>query len=228
MKNNTTAKLLAYYFFLLVFVALPLIIPEWMKQAEISDFQTWYPRIGKLLFFFLHYLMYVLSILSMVILLRVGYINLEIRRKKIFYGGALLLLSLQYYYCYTHQEFYPAVMMPLFSFSKFDTDEISHTTSELAITTKNTSLTIDTESMLKDIPLSIRETMINNSFLEEIDHEYDKTLFLNWLTDRLGSKLSFGDTIQTVAFYKVISTFSFNRKLTLIKQEKHCFQIINR
>ena len=220
------------FFLLIVILLFFLFIPDWLSSTSLEYMKNWYPNIGGFFYFFNHTLSYVLLGTGLLVLIVINYKNIvtciKSNKSESFYTVIFLLLVVQFRYCMVYTEFYPAVMMPSFSYGKIDLNNFSINNSELKILTEQGRVfSLDMEVVLDELPISMRSSVANHC--QSNKKLFNQVEFIDWLTRKLVSKIPPNDTIVQVEMYKIVRKYSFQKR-EIIEKEKNEFliQIIKR
>lgn len=153
MKRKSTFISLAILVSIVLFYVF---IPKWIQTATCKELATWYPTFGVLAFYFIRLVLPIAITLSIGILFYLWIIDIlsyiknkvelikdkfSSNKRGILYIFFFLILVFQFYYNYNYDEFYPAVMMPLFGQGVY-TNPIKVETDELVV--KNCNEKLDT------------------------------------------------------------------------------------
>lgn len=126
MKQKITTALILLF---VLGVSLFFIIPEWIHTAKITDLKKWYPSTASFVYYFIILIPLFLAIIVVCIISlwrkEISSFNYREYKQIFFYTLILILLIAQYYYNYTNDEVYPAIMMPAFANGKYNSPIIN-------------------------------------------------------------------------------------------------------
>ncbi len=220
-------KILTRLLLVLTFVIILglILTPVWWKSASQSDFLLWYPYFGNALYLIVHYLVYVLIAVNILI---VVFVNFDkIRRLDInarsFYIFSFIILITQFVYCKFYPEFYPAVMMPLFDGGQYSST-VKNTRAEIIVVDLNQKeYRVNTKDLLDDFVGSRpHKDKVSLTFLNP--KEADKS-YRDWLKLKL-TKLLNVKNIKSIDIIKIDQTYSFHKKMHLEKEVRTKTQTI--
>jgi hypothetical protein len=131
------------------------------------------------------------------------------RNLKLFFAISLLCLFVQFYVYVNYTKFYPAIVMPMFGYGKFDMQNI-RTSEPLVIVhfKNNDSIEFNHHSILGGMPKPIRTTTTHRILENEQLQLQQDTSFLNWFRLKI-FQLSGRKDVSRVEFYKIDKTYSF-------------------
>lgn len=188
--------------------------------ASLESMQTWYPNWGTILYFFITKLVYYLLIIAVLSLLVINYRyifeRIKINSREKLYGLFFLVLVIQFGYCLIYTEFYPAVMMPSFSYGKMDPDNFSFDRAELCIFSKEGIVFhIDMRELLDELPNSTRNGVIARSLLKN-EKDFDQLRFKEWVA----KKMSLDQGISHIEVYGITRSYKFIKRKIVETEEK--------
>lgn len=183
--------------------------PDWIITADLSSMEIWYPNLGTLVYFFINTLVYYLLGMATLCLVAINYKyileRIKINSREKLYGLFLLVLILQFGYCLVYTEFYPAVMMPSFSYGKMDQDNLSFNRAELCVFSEGGSVfRVDMVELLDELPNSMRNSVISQSLLKG-EKDFNHLQFKKWVAE----KMSLSQSISRIEVYEVTRVYKF-------------------
>lgn len=194
--------------------------PDWIITADLSSMEIWYPNLGTLVYFFINTLVYYLLGMATLCLVAINYKyileRIKINSREKLYGLFLLVLILQFGYCLVYTEFYPAVMMPSFSYGKMDQDNLSFNRAELCVFSEGGSVfRVDMVELLDELPNSMRNSVISQSLLKG-EKDFNHLQFKKWVAE----KMSLSQSISRIEVYEVTRVYKFIKQKVVETEEK--------
>lgn len=194
--------------------------PDWIITADLSSMEIWYPNLGTLVYFFINTLVYYLLGMATLCLVAINYKyileRIKINSREKLYGLFLLVLILQFGYSLVYTEFYPAVMMPSFSYGKMDPDNLSFNRAELCVFSEGGSVfRVDMVELLDELPNSMRNSVISQSLLKG-EKDFNHLQFKKWVAE----KMSLSQSISRIEVYEVTRVYKFIKQKVVETEEK--------
>ncbi len=142
------------------------------------------------------------------------------KRLKIFFSISLLCLFVQFFVYVNRTKFYPAVVMPMFGYGKFDMQNIP-TTEPLVVVHFNNrdTLTYSHHDLLGDMPKPIRATSTHWILENERPELAHDSLFIKWLRQKT-YMLSGRSDITSIDFYKVEKRYGFSDSINIAETKR--------
>jgi hypothetical protein len=142
------------------------------------------------------------------------------RKLKIFFAVSLLYLFVQFYVSVNRTKFYPAVVMPMFGYGKFDMQNIPTVEPLVVVHFKNSdTLIYNHHDIMGGMPKPIRATSTHWVLENEHQHLQQDSLFLNWLKLKI-TQLSGRKDVDYVDFYKIEKRYSFNDTISVAETKR--------
>jgi len=148
------------------------------------------------------------------------------RNLKLFFAISLLCLFVQFYVSVNRTKFYPAVVMPMFGYGKFDMQNIPTVEPRVVVHFKDGDIaSYDHHALLAGMPKPIRATSTHWVLENEQQHLQQDTTFTNWLSGKI-YHLSGRKDIEWVDFYKIEKRYSFNDSISVAETKRTMVQHI--
>ena len=133
---------------------------------------------------------------------------------KLFFAISLLCLFAQFYVYVNYTKFYPAIVMPMFGYGKFDMQDIRTSEPLVVVHFKNNdSIFYNHHAILNGMPKPIRTTTTHRILENEQLQLQQDSFFLNWFRFKI-FQLSGRKDVAWAEFYKIDKSYSFADTVT--------------
>lgn len=133
-------------------------VPKWIFNATQEDLISWYPTFGEVFYFYKNFkwdsvlIIFLLSLINYSAFLKF-FRFVYIKKYLFFYSFILVLFSIQYYYNYHNEEFFPSIMFPSFKHGVYQ-DKFKTQKNYFMVKTENDKLiSIHVDSLLNELSI---------------------------------------------------------------------------